>query len=362
MRELDLTAELQRQLGVCNACRYCEGYCAVFNAAQLRAPLEGADIAYLANLCHDCRMCYDACMFVPPHAFAINIPSAMAHARAQSYERYAVPPTFGRAVRSPVAAVAVAAAIAAVVLLLVIASLGGWGALTAPQHGAGAFYRVLPYAAMLAGALALGLYAVASMAAGAVRFARDAARGERVVTARSLGTALGRALALTYLRGGGAGCYDVTRRSGRRRAFHMLVFWGFVADLASTTSAAIEQDVLHRLPPYPLWSVPVVLGTAGGIAIALGAAGLIALKRAGDARPTDRRALALDGAFLGQLEALALSGLALLAFRGTAAMPTLLAVHLAIVAGAFATAPYGKFVHFVYRTIALIVNAHERGA
>ncbi len=360
MLELDLTAELERQLGVCNACRYCEGFCATFGAAQKHAPGGPADFAYLANLCHDCRMCFDACMFVPPHEFAINIPEAMARTRAQTYERYAVPAPFARAVRNPVAAAAVTIAVAVAALFVVVALASGPGVFATALRGPGAFYAVLPYAAMLGGALALGAYAVACMAAGAVRFARDISSGERFVSLRSLGVALRRALALTYLKGGGAGCYDVTRHSGRRRALHMLVFWGFVADLASTTSAAIEQDLLHRLPPFPLASVPVLLGTIGGIAIAAGAAGLIAVKRAGDERPTDGRMIALDYAFLGLLEAVALTGLALLVFRSTPAMPSLLAVHLGVVAGAFVTAPYGKFVHFVYRSIALVLHAHEQ--
>jgi hypothetical protein len=55
--------EAQRQLTVCNACRYCEGFCAVFPAIQLRTSFDSGDIAYLANVCHDCRMCYDARMF-----------------------------------------------------------------------------------------------------------------------------------------------------------------------------------------------------------------------------------------------------------------------------------------------------------
>jgi len=360
--EIDLTAELDRQLLVCNACRYCEGFCAMFGAAQLRTAIADADVAYLANLCHDCRMCYDACMFTPPHAYAINIPAVLADARTQTYARYAWPRALGAAFRSP-ARSAAAAVLGGIVLVLgAVLLAAGAAALWTPQLGPGAFYRVLPYGLLVAAALGLAIYGIVCVAAGAARFARDIGRGERFVTPRSLGVALRQALALTYLKGGGVGCYDVTRHSGRRRTFHALVFWGVVADLASTTSAAIAQDFLHVLPPYPLLSIPVLLGTSGGIALALGAAGLLAVKRAGDARPTDGRMLALDYAFLGLLEAVALSGLALLVFRSTAAMGSLLAFHLACVAGAFVTAPYGKFVHFVYRSIALVVNAHEQGS
>lgn len=361
MRELDLGAELERQLGVCNACRYCEGFCATFGAAQLRAPGGPADYAYLANLCHDCRMCFDACMFTAPHEYAINIPAAMASERARTYERYAVPEMFARAVRTPRFGTIVTVAVCVAAVFLAVALISGPDVLRMALLGPGAFYRVVPYAVMVTAASALVLYGVVCVAMGAHRFARDIGRGEHFVTLRTVGVALHQALALTYLKGGGAGCYDVTRRSSRRRTFHALVFWGVIADLASTTSAAIEQDFLHLLPPYPLWSVPVLLGTLGGIAIAVGAAGLIAVKRASDERPTNGRMIALDYAFLVLLEAVALTGLALLAFRSTAAMGSLLALHLGVVGGAFVTAPYGKFVHFVYRSIALVMNAHEQG-
>ena len=116
------------------------------------------------------------------------------------------------------------------------------------------------------------------------------------------------------------------------------------------------------LPPYPLLSVPVVLGTLGGLAIVAGCTGLVLLKRRRDQRPTAQDVVALDEAFLGMLIAVAVTGLALLAFRATAAMPVLLAVHLGAMAGLFVTAPYGKFVHAVYRSIALVRNAEEQAA
>ena len=56
-------AEAQRQLDVCNACRYCEGLCAVFPALERRSLFTEGDVLFLANLCHDCRECFDACPF-----------------------------------------------------------------------------------------------------------------------------------------------------------------------------------------------------------------------------------------------------------------------------------------------------------
>jgi citrate/tricarballylate utilization protein len=361
MLELDLTRELDRQLSVCNACRYCEGFCAVFGAAQLRSAIGSGDVAYLANLCHDCRMCYDACMFTPPHEFALNIPAVMTEARVETYVEYGKPAVFAALFRRPERAAGIAVAAALVLIAAAVALFAGPDAIR-PQVGPGAFYRVIPFAAMLAVALGLALYGVLSIALSARSFARDIGGGIRFATASSLRTALHDAFSLVYLKGGGSGCYDEHRESGRRRLFHMLVFWGVLADFAATTAAAILQDVLHQLPPYPLWSVPVVLGTIGGLAIVAGAAGLIAVKQRSDPRPMSPRMIALDYAFLSLLELAAVTGLALLALRSTAAMGTLLVLHLGAVASLFVTAPYGKFVHFIYRFIALVKNAHERTA
>jgi citrate/tricarballylate utilization protein len=55
-----------------------------------------------------------------------------------------------------------------------------------------------------------------------------------------------------------------------------------------------------------------------------------------------------------------LTGLLLLVLRDSAAMGTLLTVHLGIVAALFLTMPYGKFAHLFYRYAALIRNSVEQ--
>ena len=83
--------EVARQLQICNACRYCEGFCAVFPAMTRRLEFPKADVHFLANLCHNCGACLHACQYAPPHEFAVNIPQAMARVRGQTYHDYAWP-------------------------------------------------------------------------------------------------------------------------------------------------------------------------------------------------------------------------------------------------------------------------------
>src|ERR1700742_1090152 len=87
--------EAARILQICNACRYCEGFCAVFPAMTRRLEFGTADVHYLANLCHNCGACLHACQYAPPHEFAVNVPKATAEVRQQTYIDYAWPAGFG---------------------------------------------------------------------------------------------------------------------------------------------------------------------------------------------------------------------------------------------------------------------------
>jgi len=89
-------AEVARQMQICNACRYCEGYCAVFPAMTMRRSFTEGDLTHLANLCHGCKGCYHACQYAPPHAFGINIPATFAELRQESYAKNAWPAPMGR--------------------------------------------------------------------------------------------------------------------------------------------------------------------------------------------------------------------------------------------------------------------------
>ncbi|MGH8704238.1 MAG: tricarballylate utilization protein TcuB, partial [Burkholderiales bacterium] len=86
-----LVEEAQRVLGICNACRYCEGYCAVFPALERRLEFTEHDAHYLANLCHNCGACLYACQYAPPHEFQLNFPRVLAQVRAETYRKYAWP-------------------------------------------------------------------------------------------------------------------------------------------------------------------------------------------------------------------------------------------------------------------------------
>lgn len=362
MPELKFIEEARRQMTICNACRYCEGYCAVFPAMELRRTFTDGDLTYLSNLCFDCRACLYACQYAPPHAFNVNVPQVFAELRADTYKDYAWPgvlrPLLDRNLRS-VLALTVAAVVAVLVGVLMI---GRPSRLVQAYTGPGAFYQIVPYISIISIASAIVVFALIVFTVGVLRFWRDTGAGVmELIDIKAFWKALTDTFDLRYLRGGGAGCYypDDTR-SQARRVHHQLVFYGFILDSISTTLAAIYQDVLDIMPPFDLLSLPVVLGTLGGIAMVVGTVGLLHLKWKADRTPSAGRMISMDVAFLVMLNLASTSGLLLLIFRSTAAMGLLLTLHLGIVAALFITMPYGKFAHIVYRYAALVRNSMEQ--
>jgi citrate/tricarballylate utilization protein len=166
---------------------------------------------------------------------------------------------------------------------------------------------------------------------------------------------------LHYLEGGGIGCYnDDERPTDRRRIHHHLVFYGFFLCFAATCVATLYHYLLQRHAPYPWYDLPVLLGTVGGIGMLIGTTGLFFAKLRRDPEMLDQSRLGMDTAFIVMLFLTSLTGLLLLVLRGTAAMNALLAVHLGVVLALFITLPYSKFVHGIFRWLALIRYAQER--
>ncbi|HEX5629907.1 MAG TPA: hypothetical protein VFX72_10060, partial [Usitatibacteraceae bacterium] len=98
----------------------------------------------------------------------------------------------------------------------------------------------------------------------------------------------------------------------------------------------------------------------GGIGLLVGPAGLAWLKRRRDPELADPAQRGMEAGFLALLFLTSLTGLALLALRETRAMGMLLVAHLGVVLALFATMPYGKFVHALYRLAALLRFHKER--
>jgi citrate/tricarballylate utilization protein len=363
MHGTKILEEADRLMTVCNSCRYCEGLCAVFPAMEMRRSFSDGDLNYLANLCHGCGACYTDCQFSPPHEFNVNVPRTLAIARAESYAAYAWPQACAGLFERNGLAISVIAALSVAVFVFGFAAANDPQVLLGIHTGPGAFYRLMPHNAM---ALLFGaalLYAIMAIVMGIRAFWRDI--GEPIAMLAdppSLWQAMKDAGSLRYLDGGGVGCVNEDERpSDRRKIYHHLTFYGFLLCFAATVIATLYHYWLAREAPYPWWDIPIVLGTLGGVGLLAGPAGLLAEKFKRDPVLVDTARTGMDVAFIAMLFMTGLTGIALLFWRDTPAMGLLLALHLGVVFSLFITMPYGKFVHGIYRYVALVRYARERG-
>lgn len=355
-------AEVARQMQICNACRYCEGFCAVFPAMTRRLEFGRADVHYLASLCHNCGACLHACQYAPPHEFALNVPRAMAEVRGQTWADNAWPPALGRLYRRNGVTLAVALAAALALFLALAAALNGalWGGAALE----GNFYRLFPHNLLLCLFAPVFLFVVLALGMGVARFWRQIkpVTSNAPLSVHATAEAADAVLRMKYLDGGhGQGCNDEDDAyTLRRRWFHHFTFYGFLLCFAATCVGTIYHYVFGWHAPYALFSLPKLLGGVGGVSLIVGTAGLWRLNRRRHPLHGDPAQKPMDLGFIALLFLAAASGLALWLGRGTPALALLLCLHLGAVMALFITLPYGKFAHGIFRTAALLRYGVEK--
>lgn len=363
MRPPELLARGAHVMTVCNACRYCEQYCPVFPAMERRQTFAEADLTFLANLCHNCGECLYACQYAPPHEFGINVPRTLAEIRGLSYDKYRWPALFGRVFRQSSVS-ASAALVSGFTLVMFLATWALNSEALFRSEGRGAFYEVVPHAVLVSLFGSVFLFVLLALGVATTRLYRDIHRVHGgSVGAAALFRGVGDAVTLRHLHVSGEECTAAEEtRTPWRRWFHHCTYYGFALCFASTSVAALYHIIFGWHAPYPYLSLPVVLGTVGGIGLIVGPVGLALQKRRRDPALGDPQQEGLDLAFITLLLLTSITGLLLLAFRQGPLMGTLLIVHLGTVLALFVSLPYGKFVHGLFRTAALVKHAVETRA
>ena len=342
--------EADRVMAICNACRYCEGYCSVFPALQRERAFSDGDITQLANLCHNCRGCYYACQYTAPHEFDLNLPKALAEVRQDSWKLHAWPAGF--AVLLDRSGVAITAA-----LVVSITLLFGLAQSLRPLSGDG-FYAFMSHGLMVATfapafvlpllALGVSLRSYWKAVGGG-----QCTLGDVLEACRSTGR-------MKNLEGGhGDGCNfeDEDRFSQTRRHFHQATLYGFLLCFAATSSGTIFHYGFGFEAPYGPLSLPKLLGVPGGILLCVGTAGLAFLKTKADQNLGAPKVWGGEMAFVLLLFVVSATGLLLYAVTGTWAVGTLLTLHLGAVLTFFVLTPYSKMAHGFYRMAALTKEA-----
>jgi len=348
--------EVQRVLQICNACRYCEGFCATFQSMTRRLDFNVADVHFMANLCHNCGACLHACQYAPPNAFGVNIPQAMAKVRLETYQTYAWPKPLGNLYQKNGLALTMATSIAIILFLLSMQS-ASTGLFNTNLDGN--FYAIYPHntLALLFGGVFIAMLIAMSM--GVREFWRNISTDPMMWSAAS--DATHDVLTLKNLGGGHQqGCNEADDAfSLWRKRFHHMTFYGFMLCFAATSIATIFHYVFHWEAPYAYTSLPVLLGTLGGLGLIVGPIGLLYLNLRRHPLHGDAAQKAMDRGFIASLLAISISGLLLLALRETPYMGITLCIHLGFVMGFFLMMPYGKFAHGIFRSASLLKNAIE---
>jgi citrate/tricarballylate utilization protein len=358
---LNAEQEVARQMQVCNACRYCESFCATFSAMTRRLTFADADIHYLANLCHNCGACLHACQYAPPHDFGINVPQAMARVRLETYTRYAWPAAFGKLYAANGLWVALCLAFGLTVFLCLALNLNGTLFGTVADNN---FYNIFPHGLLVNLFLPVFGFIVLSLGLGVRSFWRDVtpATGRQEPNLDATSGAVWDALHLKNLDGGhGEGCHneDENWTDARRKAHH-LTFYGFMLCFLATSVATLYHYVFGWVAPYDLTSLPKLFGVTGGLFLGVGTMWLAWLHLHRHPDHGDSAQRPMDLGFIALLWLTAWSGMLLVVVKASPYMPLVLAVHLGVVMALFLTLPYGKFAHGIFRMAALLRHHVEK--
>lgn len=345
----DLHDEAARQFQICNACRYCEGYCDVFPELFALPEVGSGDAVRLANICHNCRGCFYACQYSPPHEFALNLPAVLADIRQDAWERHARPAALARAFHRNGMAVAAVLVAGFAVLFAAMRALR-------PESGEG-FYAYLGHGAMVAIFAPAFLLPLAALALGVRDFWREIGGGRPTLADwRRMFASVAQLRNLSGGAGQGCNFEKEERYSQARRHAHQATLWGFLMCFAATSAGTVLHYGFGWEAPYGPFSLPKLLGVPGGILLCLGTGGLAWLRLRADPALGARNVWGGEMAFVMLLFFVSATGLALYAATGTGAVPALLAIHLGAVLAFFLLTPYTKMVHGFYRMAALLAR------
>jgi quinone-modifying oxidoreductase subunit QmoC len=350
-------------LSVCYQCGTCTAVCPVsttenpFPRKEMVWVQWGMKEQALGNasiwLCHQCGTCNTYC---PRDAKPSNVMAAL---RDDSIGHYAVPAVMGRALADP-RYLPLLFAIPAVIFLGIL----GWlGHLTALPEGRIVFSRFLPIALIEVIFVAGMALSLTGAAMGGARYWRAMKAGAASADPGGAGASLMRTLVDILRHRRFSQCRETpgTRATHKEHLHHthLLVFYGFLGLVATTTSVGIGIYAFGYLTPWPLWHPVKILGNVSGVAV-LGAVAIFLWRRIADRKQAGKSTYS-DWLFPSILGLTTLTGFLSewLRLGDLSIAYPVYVVHLLFVFFLLVYIPYGKFAHLVYRSLAML---HAAGA
>jgi quinone-modifying oxidoreductase, subunit QmoC len=275
-------------------------------------------------LCHNCGKCTERC---PRGARPGDVLGAL---RREAIRHFAFPGWMGALVADP-------RWLAVLFLLpaLIFAAVALWAPKPVPAPPF-EFGSMFPASVLEPLFFAVSGFALLAFVVGVVRFARGIGDSPAAGWTAALGDIA------THRRF--RSCDD-----SRMRLAHLLTLWGFIGLAIVGTVAGLGAMAGVLRTPLALAS-PLKLFANLSAVVALAGVSLLLIRRAGQARSTY-----FDWFFLAALSSVVFTGIAseLLRLAQTRAMYAFYFIHLVLIFGLLLYAPYSKFAHLAYRTVAM---------
>lgn len=289
-------------------------------------------------LCHNCGKCTEQC---PRGARPGDVFGAL---RREAIRHFAFPQFLGALVANP-------KALPLLFLLpaLIFSAVLLWA--PKPAHVADfEFARLFPASVLEPVFYAVSIFALVAFVTGLVRFARGLRRGDDA--ARGWPPAL--AEIATHQRF--AKCDEPAMRLA-----HLLTFWGFAGLALVGTIAGVGTMAGILRTPLALTS-PLKIFANLAAATALVGVTLLLIRRMGDG-PRRRASTYFDWFFVATLAGVILTGITseILRLAELRAMFAVYFAHLVLIFALLLYAPYSKFAHLAYRTVALATIPKSSG-
>jgi quinone-modifying oxidoreductase subunit QmoC len=365
--DLEFKCQIMRldahDLSSCYQCGTCSAVCPISTADNPFPRKEmvwvqwGLKERVLSNpsiwLCHQCGVCNAYC---PRGAQPANLMAAL---RDYSIGYYAVPNFMGRWLEAP-RYLPLLFLIPAVILLTMVAWSGN---LTSLPQGEVIFAKFIPdFTIEVVYSIAVGL-AIIGGVLGGFRYWNAMSRSLAPDTESAVSSRFIALFKEIFEHRKFAACTKDpvgTKETHKQHLWrtHLLVFYGFLGLVVTTTSVWLGQLFFNYYEPFPLWHPVKILGNVSGIAV-IGALTVFFVRRIVDGTKAGKSTYS-DWLFLGILALTALTGYGNEALRLAdiryAAYPMYF-IHLVLVFFLLVYFPYSKFAHVVYRTAAMLFAA-----
>jgi quinone-modifying oxidoreductase subunit QmoC len=298
-------------------------------------------------LCHQCNDCSDFC---PRGARPGDVLAAV---RSSVFRRFSFPAFMGKALASPAALpLLILVPLLVLVAIVLLNDDLGFAKEPPPVGTKGGYFKYFLPHGILEGLFITGNIVIFAFAAvGLVRFWN----GLKSATSGGSSPGFLSSLYATVLEIMGHGKFRLCKANWTRSWAHLLVFFGFWAAFATAGLALFDMMVLGHYPPIPFFHPIKILGNLSAATLLIGSLALI-LRRIADREKVGANGYA-DWLFLINVFIVALTGVLTQVTRQTGPYELAYSVYFVHITAVFFLlwyAPYSKFAHMVYRTLALV--------